>query len=173
MNEYKLYLQCETENLKNLYANKLLHSENFNSDSGFDLYCPDDDLIYVGTTKLINLKVKCKMVKIVDNLEIPCGFYLYPRSSMGTKTPLQMANSVGIIDMGYRGNLGGCVRYNYTSKDIASFIENPNRQIYFNVECGSRLFQICSPTLEPFKVELVDELDTTNRGEGGFGSTGN
>ena len=173
MNEYKLYLQCETENLKNQYANKLLNSENFNNDSGFDLYCPDDELVYVGTTKLINLKVKCKMVKIVDNLEIPCGFYLYPRSSMGTKTPLQMANSVGIIDMGYRGNLGGCVRYNYTCKDIASFIENPTQQIYYSIDEGSRLFQICSPTLEPFKVELVDELDITNRGEGGFGSTGN
>ena len=172
MNTYKLYMKCETENLKNQYANKLLDSENFKNDSGFDLYCPDDECIYVGTTKLIDLKVKCKMVKIVDNQEIPCGFYLYPRSSMGTKTPLQMANSVGIIDMGYRGNLGGCVRYNYTSKNMTSFIENPNKQIYYSIEVGQRLFQICSPTLEPFKVELVDELDTTNRGEGGFGSTG-
>ena len=87
------------------------------------------------------------MVKIVDNLEIPCGFYLYPRSSLGTKTPLQMADSVGIIDMGYRGNLGGCVKYNYTSKDIASIaIENPNEQIYYSIEAGQRLFQICSPT---------------------------
>ena len=173
MNQYKLYIKCETENLKTKYANKLLDSENFKNDSGFDLYCPDDEYISVGTTRLINLKVKCKMVKIVDNLEIPCGFYLYPRSSMGTKTPLQMANSVGIIDMGYRGNLGGCVKYNYTDKDIANFIENPNKQIYYSILEGSRLFQICSPTLEPFNVELVDSLDITNRGEGGFGSTGN
>jgi len=172
MNQYKLYIKCETENLKTKYANKLLDSENFKNDSGFDLYCPDDEYISVGTTRLINLKVKCKMVKIVDNLEIPCGFYLYPRSSMGTKTPLQMANSVGIIDMGYRGNLGGCVRYNYTNKDIATVIENPNKQIYYSITEGSRLFQICSPTLEPFKVELVDTLDTTTRGAGGFGSTG-
>ena len=112
------------------------------------------------------------MVKIVDNLEIPCGFYLYPRSSLGTKTPLQMAIVLGLL-MGYRGNLGGCVKYNYTSRDIASIIENPNKQIYYSIEAGQRLFQICSPTLEPFGVELVDRLDTTNRGEGGFGSTGN
>ena len=39
----------------------------------------------------------------------PTAYYLYPRSSMGSKTPLRLSNSVGIIDAGYRGNIIGVV----------------------------------------------------------------
>ena len=38
---------------------------------------------------------------------------------------------------------------------------------------GTRIVQICAPNYRPFKVEIVDSLDNTSRGQGGFGSTGN
>ena len=89
----------------------------------------------------------------------PVGYFLYPRSSTGTKTPLRLANSLGIIDAGYRGNY------------IAAF--DNIREAVFTVDRLQRLVQICPPNLTyPLRVELVEELEQTERGAGGFGSTG-
>ena len=133
-------------------------------DAGFDLftpvpysYAPD------AGARAIHFQTKCsaKMVKS-DGKTYPTGFYLYPRSSL-SKTPLRLANSVGIIDSGYRGNLVGMF-YNTDSKKS------------YKVESHSRLAQICGPELVPIIVELVSsESDLgmeTDRGIGGFGSTG-
>jgi len=86
-----------------------------------------------------------------------CGYYLYPRSSL-SKTPLRLANSVGIIDSSYRGELIAAVD-NISEED-------------FDIKQGQRLFQLCSPTLEPINYIVTKELSETDRGEGGFGSTG-
>ena len=75
--------------------------------------------------------------------------------------PLRLANSVGIIDAGYRGNL------------MAVFDNISN--LDYNVDLHQRLVQICTSTLEPFMVSVhtdQSELDSTSRGSGGFGSTG-
>jgi len=91
------------------------------------------------------------------------GYYLYPRSSTGTKTPLRLANSVGIIDSGYRGHI------------IAVF-DNWKEENYY-IEPYQRMAQLCPPNLTyPIYVQMVDseeELGRTRRGAGGFGSTGN
>jgi len=73
-----------------------------------------------------------------------------------------LANSVGIIDSGYRGPIIGAFR-NISCK--------PEPYV---VEKYSRLLQICAPDLRPIMVELVGEnfFETTERGDGGFGSTG-
>lgn len=86
----------------------------------------------------------------------PSAFWFVPRSSLGTRTPLNMANSVGAIDSSYRGELLGAVR---SDGD-------------YLVEVGQRLFQIIAPDMKPIHVELVDFLSETERGAGGFGSTG-
>ena len=90
---------------------------------------------------------------------IPSAFYMYPRSSI-SKTPLLLANSVGIIDSGYRGSLIGAFR------STSAF--------GYKVERHSRLLQITNPTLTPIVVKMVNEneLSFTERGSGGFGSTG-
>ena len=78
---------------------------------------------------------------------------------------------VGIIDSGYRGNLGGFFDYNPqhgTEKEKPRFPSESYQQY-------QRLVQICSNSLKPFKVILVDDiasLGSTERGAGGFGSTG-
>jgi len=99
---------------------------------------------------------------ICDNgKEYPSGYYMYPRSSTGSKTALRMTNSVGIIDSGYRGNLMGCFDLN----------PNINSPTFFS--SYNSLVQLCAPSLVPMIVLIVDDLDeNTERGEGGFGSTG-
>ena len=73
-----------------------------------------------------------------------------------------MANNMGLIDSGYRGTLKAAI-----DVDQFALTQGP-----ITLEKGKRIFQIAMPTLEPFKVEFVEKLDETVRGEGGHGSTG-
>ena len=161
---YTLYVLCEDEELKSAYVEKYttgtcehdgLHT---GTDSGFDVFVPEETVIAPSSVGFVNQKIKCKMVKQVGDDKEPTGFYLYPRSSI-SKTPLLMANSVGIIDSGYRGNIIAALR---NLDPINSYVISKHQ----------RIVQICAPDLSPFKIVFVDELDETSRGEGGFGSTG-
>ncbi len=164
------------------------HIEKHNADlstseyrnAGFDLFVANTTT-FDGkdkATKFVNLGIKCEMIyckksvaKYIESvrsngdtedeigLSYHTGYYLYPRSSM-SKTPLMLANHVGIIDSGYRGNMIAALR-------------SLSKEEYV-LEEGTRLFQIVSPTMCPVYVVLVpeSELTTTERGAGGFGSTG-
>ena len=149
----KLLIKTDNEYLKSLYTN---HQHYNPGDSGLDLFCPEDIIIGPGETMKIDLQIQCEALH--DNIENNnVSYYLYPRSSI-IKTPLRLANSVGIIDAGYRGNIIACV------DNIKNY--------EFKIEKGSRLFQICGPTLEPIEIRVVNELSSSQRGSGGFGSTG-
>ena len=92
-------------------------------------------------------------------LEIPLGFVglLYPRSSI-SKTDMSLRNSVGVIDSGYRGPL------------IVKFREEDDS--LFNYKVGDRVAQLMVmpyPQVEFIESETLSESD---RGSGGFGSTG-
>jgi dUTP pyrophosphatase len=93
-------------------------------------------------------------------LEIPKGFVglVFPRSSI-RKTDLSLTNCVGVIDSGYRGELQATFRKH---KGVAS-------KTY---EVGDRVAQIMIIPHPPIEFHVVDELSDTERGEGGFGSTG-
>jgi dUTP pyrophosphatase len=93
-------------------------------------------------------------------LEIPKGFVglVFPRSSI-RKTDLQLSNSVGVIDSGYRGELQATFR---KEKGVLSK----------KYEVGDRIAQIMVIPYPPIEFEEVEELNNTERGEGGFGSTG-
>lgn len=150
-------------------------------DSGFDLFAPYDysEHAFGYTDNRIStitfrapLGVKCAMVMVDSSAEcvaqaIPVGYYLYPRSSI-VKTPFRMANSVGIIDSGYRGEVMAVIdNIDYAHNDLKVCLQRYTPPM-------SRLFQICSPTLEPFMVRIIEheeELGITERGCGGFGST--
>jgi dUTP pyrophosphatase len=69
-----------------------------------------------------------------------------------------LANSVGIIDAGYRG-------------EICAMVRNCSNDLY-TIKQGDRLFQLCSPDLKPLDIIIVNELSESERGIGGFGSTG-
>jgi dUTP pyrophosphatase len=96
-------------------------------------------------------------------LEIPNGFVglVFPRSSI-RKTRLQLSNSVGVIDSGYRGELQA------TFNKITTTIENQKN----DYKVGDRVAQIMIIPHPPIEFNEVDELSDTERGEGGFGSTG-
>jgi len=123
--------------------------------SGFDLFVPEKTEVETDM-KMVSMDVKCEMLD-KDGYSIP--YYMYPRSSL-SKTPLMLANHVGIIDSGYRGFLIGAFR----NLSVTSYM----------IEKHNRLLQVCHPSLFPIHVVMVDEsqLSTTSRGEGGFGSTG-
>lgn len=126
------------------------------TDSGLDLPLPCDVVIpknSIGVKIPLGISVE---PKFVDNK--PRGYYLYPRSSTGSKTPLRLSNGTGIIDFEYRGVITACVD-NISNED-------------FRATKGQRLFQLCSPDLSPIDVDVVDVLSNTKRQSGGYGSTG-
>jgi dUTP pyrophosphatase len=141
-------------------------------DAGIDLFNIKNQCVTGRSlSNKIDLGINCSMMFVNNSATekkiTHCGYYLYPRSSTGSKTPLRLANSVGIIDSGYRGNI------------IACFDNNGNDD--FEVVCGDRLVQICSPNITyPTLINIVSttkKLEMQNsinrRLKGGFGSTGN
>lgn len=145
---YILRILPDTAAIAEKYAtHKTYHA----GDSGIDLFVPEDTEFCKGHTHFLNLGIKCEML---DDMGKNVSYFLYPRSSI-SKTPLRLANSVGIIDAGYRGNIIAALD---VGKD-------------FSVKENDRLVQICAPNLGPIGIEVVSELSNTERGEGGFGST--
>ena len=155
----KLLLKPQNDEIKIMYHDDALESSNRNretrGDAGLDLYCPGDILVLPGQTVQIDFKIQCSGLSDTDDRNV-C-YYLYPRSSI-SKTSLRLANSVGIIDAGYRGNL-------------MAMVDNISDEPY-QIQKGQRLFQICGRYLEPIHLELVEELSDSERGNNGFGSTG-
>ena len=93
-------------------------------------------------------------------MEIPEGYvgYIFPRSSI-SKTDHYLRNSVGVIDSGYRGEI-----------KIRMSIPALGAKQYKN---GDKIAQLIIMKLPWVDIEEVEELSETDRGEGGFGSTGN
>ena len=106
-------------------------------------------------------------------LEIPEGFVglVFPRSSI-RKTGLQLSNSVGVIDSGYRGKLQATFNKIFGSDrfyDETKLTEITSNDFY---KVGDRVAQIMIIPHPDIQFEEADELSVTERGEGGFGSTG-
>lgn len=145
------------EDINNFYDNQINESESSN-DSGFDLIVTENiTLTRENPTALLPLGIKCAP-------DFNSGYYLYARSSI-YKTPIRMANNVGIIDMTYRGEIKAPVDFHphlYNNADS------------YTIKKGTKLFQLCKPTLEPLIYNKVNdnELSDTFRGSSGFGSTG-
>lgn len=124
--------------------------------AGVDLFCVEDVIVKPGELAFLKLGVRGRLVEAESGSQQ--HYYLYPRSSI-SKKGLMMANSVGIIDRTYRGELLGAVR-NVTGTDVL-------------VGRGERLFQIVAPNMAHIQETVAwDSLDETARGDGGFGSTG-
>ncbi len=98
-------------------------------------------------------------------LEIPEGFVglIFPRSSI-RKTDLALTNCVGVVDSGYRGELQATFKKVYGKNDVR--IDEADYKI------GDRVAQIIILPYPTITFEEVKELSNTERGEGGFGSTG-
>lgn len=147
----KLNIKLLDQSLSENYKIKANHE----GDSGIDLYVPKT--VVIPPTKTQDKAVFIKLGVACEVANGNTGYYLFARSSI-SKTPLILANSVGIIDNSYRGEIMAAV-HNLSDKEYV-------------IEAGTRLFQLCAPTLEPISYTIVDELTETKRGTGGFGSTG-
>ena len=160
-------------NIKVLNALNMIESSQRHIDAGFDLFVPRDivsnseskEEIHDNKYK-VDHQVVCSALIITDTgKQFNTGYYLYPRSSI-TKTNLRLANSVGIIDSGYRGHLIGVFDY---INDIDSSSSTRIMRAY------DRVLQVCAPGLVPILVELIENIDSlgvTFRGNNGFGSSG-
>lgn len=121
--------------------------------AGADLYVCLSEAVTIlpGETKLLPTGLA---------IAVPHGYagLIFARSGMATKRGLAPANKVGVIDSDYRGPLLVALHNHGTAPQI--------------VEHGERVAQLAiMPVMMP-EMELVEELDETVRGEGGFGSTG-
>lgn len=136
--------------IKKLHDNAVIPSYAKPGDAGLDLVATDiiEESMY--------------MVKYGTGLavEIPEGYVglLFPRSSV-SKTNLTLANSVGVIDSGYRGQI----------MCVFNKVNNPMLESY---KVGDKIAQLVLVAAPQFSINEVNELSTTERGDGGFGSTG-
>ena len=143
----KLFIKPHNNTALEFYRN---HGHFHDGDAGLDLYVLEDLHFEPGETKAIKLGISCEPK---DGI----AYYLFPRSSI-SKTPLRMANSIGLIDGGYRG-------------EIMAVCDNI-KSVAYTAEKGQRLFQLVAMDNSPIQYELVEELEMSTRGIGGFGSTG-
>ena len=106
--------------------------------------------------------------------EIPIGYvgYVFPRSS-NAKKDLILSNSVGVIDSGYRGEVVFKFKPSiiYTMDDDISFVGTPFHSLN-NYEVGDRIGQIIIMPIPHIEFNEVDALEDSERGQGGFGSSG-
>jgi dUTP pyrophosphatase len=134
------------------------------TDSGFDIPMIEQSVNSFVQKHTFDLNIQVGAID-TDGNPIPC--LLLPRSSLSS-TPFRLANSIGLIDMGYRGNVQARVDIRLTC------VDSP-----IDISSGARLFQICKHDFMPWKevniVQYVTELPKApdNRGVGRLGSTGN
>jgi len=158
-----LYI-CPTDELA--YERIDAHLKNHRyTDSGFDIPIGAYHVPVSVHSHSFGLNVR---VAAVDSSGKPMPCLLLPRSSI-YKTRFRIANSIGLVDSGYRGEVQAKV-------DILNY--DSDAHPFEHGEYGTRLFQICQHNFLPWKsivlVKYMDELPTASdtRGTGGFGSTG-
>ena len=143
----RLKIKPLNDTARTLYEN---HGHFHDGDAGLDLYVLEEQVFSPGETKLIKLGVSCEP-------EDGKAYFLLARSSI-SKTPLRLANSIGLIDGGYRG-------------EIMAPCDNI-KDFEYTVEKGQRLFQLVAADCSAISYTIEEELSDTSRGDGGFGSTG-
>lgn len=174
---------------------KVLHNEGeiFNpvkcGDAGFDIIAQDEpkvygdvhhDYFYKNINRLeYNTKLNVQPELIGDSY----SFYLllFPRSSI-VKMNLALANSVGVIDSGYSGDIKVCFRYisqpedmkiisgqTFEGKPTSGILTSINPQKIYHK--GDKIAQLVPIPHNALTIEKVDSLELTDRGSGGFGST--
>jgi dUTP pyrophosphatase len=118
------------------------------------------DLCAATTTDLVLQPGERKLVPTGIALALPAGFeaQIRPRSGLALKNGVTLLNSPGTIDADYRGEVG-------------VILINLGQEA-FTVSRGMRIAQMLIAPVSQAQFDLVDDLDETARGEGGFGSTG-
>lgn len=140
-------------NIKKLKENSMIPIKSSEYAAGYDLYAYTSDDIVVKPHE--TAKIGTGII-----LEIPNGYFgaIYARSGLATKNGLRPANCVGIIDSDYRGEI-----------IVALHNDTNNTQM---VKPMDRIAQIVMMPCVDVEMCIVNEINCTKRGDGGFGSTG-
>lgn len=139
--------------IKKLNENATIPQRQTEFSAGYDLCSAEDILVKKGETAKIHTGISTE-IQGDKNVVL----LIYARSSMATKFGLAPANCVGVVDWDYRG-------------EIIVALHNSGSEDY-EIKCGDRIAQlVVAPIFTP-EVEEVTELSDTQRGAGGFGSTG-
>ena len=121
--------------------------------AGMDLYSANESLISIDPGEIVLIPLGFAMA-LPDNYEAQ----VRPRSGLGSKHGVTLPNSPGTIDADYRGEV---------SVPLINHGKEP-----FVIETNMRIAQMIIAPVVQATFEVVDELDETSRGSGGFGSTG-
>lgn len=137
--------------VKKIHPDAVIPQYKTSGSAGFDLYTIEDVEIQPGETK----QIRTGLI-----FEIPEGYEIQirPRSGMSLKTPLRISNAPGTIDSDYRG-------------EVMIIAENTSI-VPFSVEKGTRIAQGVLQKVPQAEFIEVEKVSETERGEGGFGSTG-
>ncbi|MBR4014086.1 MAG: dUTP diphosphatase [Clostridia bacterium] len=140
-------------NIKKLRSDAIIPTYGSACSAGADLYACEDNAVSIGVGQTVLIHTGIAMA-------IPEGYVglVYARSGLATKKGLAPANKVGVIDSDYRG-------------EIMVALHNHGTQAQ-TVSSGERIAQIVFAPYMASDFCVVDELGTTVRGAGGFGSTG-
>lgn len=148
--------QCNTSNKIKLGIKKLTPDAKIpiyaaDGSAGFDIYTTENTVVKPHATNLLSTGIA---------MEIPRGYevQIRMRSGIALKTPLRMSNGIGTIDFGYTG-------------EVKIMLENTSDKDFF-VEAGTRIAQGIVNKLPEVELIEIEELSDSERGEGGFNSTG-
>jgi dUTP pyrophosphatase len=130
----------------------VLPSRAHNGDAGFDLSACEEVTIGVGERAAVGTGIA---------VEIPDGHagLVVPRSGLALRHGISMVNAPGVIDAGYRG-------------EVRLLLLNTDDEKPFTVEPGMRVGQLLVVPVADVDVVETDEVTATERGAGGFGSSG-
>lgn len=139
--------------IKKMYADTKVPTYGTARAAGADLYAVLKEPVTITPNET-------KVIPTGVSLEIPDGLVglVYARSGLSCKQDLAPANKVGVIDSDYRG-------------EVMVYLHNHGVQAR-TVQNGDRIAQIVFTPYVQANFQVVDELDTTDRGAGGFGHTG-
>lgn len=178
-------------NLKVLNNNAILNLPAKSGDAGYDLVAVNEPRVigsvYQGLyyTAISHIEYDTDLVIEPEMVDSDYDFFmlLYPRSSI-IKTNLVLANSVGVIDSGYRGNVKVCFKYiaqpedmkivegkSFRGKSAKGIVTSINPQRVY--QSGDKIAQLIPCKHNTLSIDYVNEINKSDRGEGGFGSTGN
>jgi dUTP pyrophosphatase len=121
-------------------------------DAGYDLCALEDLVLGPGERAMVRTGIA---------IELPDGHagWVVPRSGLAARHGIALVNAPGLIDAGYRG-------------EVRVLLLNTDRDHAFEIAAGDRIAQLVMVRVETPNVEEVTALTATDRGEGGFGSSG-
>lgn len=138
--------------MRRLHPRAVVPSRAYDDDAGLDLCAVEDVVLGPGQRCSVGTGIA---------VEIPPGHagLVLPRSGLAHRHGIALVNAPGLIDSGYRG-------------ELRVLLLNTDRREPFAISAGDRIAQLVLARVETPPVVEVDELSASERGAGGFGSSG-